>query len=59
MLIRTWDQHPAPQSPAGQHKKWVNRIFKELIDRRQMEEHCRPYYLEMPKQPPDMWEGEL
>ena len=53
-LVRTWDQHPEPQSQSGRHKGMVNRLFKDLVQAGRMEERCAATFQAEPREPPDL-----
>jgi hypothetical protein len=60
-LVRTWDQHPEPQSQSGRHKRLVNRLFKDLVQAGRVEERCAAKYQAETREPTDlmvMAEGE-
>ena len=53
-LVRTWDQHPGPDSQAGRHKGLVNRLFKDLVQAGRVEERCAAAYQAENAEPPDL-----
>jgi len=53
-LVRTWDQHPEPESQAGRHKGLVNRLFKDLVQADQVEERCAAAYQAENAEPLDL-----
>ena len=53
-LVRTWDEHPEPQSQAGRHKGLVNRVFKDLVGAGRVDEHCAARYQAETTEPPDL-----
>ena len=53
-LVRTWDQHPKPESQAGRHKGLVNRLFKDLVQAGRVEERCAASFQAETEEPPDL-----
>jgi hypothetical protein len=53
-LVRTWDQHPEPESQTARHKSLVNRVFKDLVGAGKVDEHCAALYQAETTEPPDL-----
>ena len=53
-LVRTWDEHPEPQSQAARHKGLVNQVFKDLVGAGRVDEHCAARYQAETTDPPDL-----